>query len=373
MKNIVKSVFILFGALVVSCSTDDVQDRPVIEGVDSPVMEAPESGSAYTLLPETMTQQAERFVWSKANYNGDVAVSYTLEIDVEGGDFSSPENLGGTTGALQLSVSQETLNTACLSLGATPYTTANFDVRVVSSASGFDLMGSNKVTITVTPYTTETPKLWVVGGFQSDSGYGSDWTHATAPQLASEGYGNTNFEGYVYFATDQFFGPAPNDGKGFKLSSQSDWSGLNYTDDGTFSGVLSSTASDNISISAGYYRFNANTNPTILSYTTTATTWGIVGNATPGGWDNSTPMTYNPTTKKWSLVAVMSAQTAPNDGWKFRANNSWDINLGDTTLNSTDGTLRYGGDNIGIATAGTYLIELDLSNPRAYTYTLTPQ
>ena len=58
MKNIVKSVFILFGALVVSCSTDDVQDRPVIEGVDSPVMAAPESGSAYTLLQATMTQQA---------------------------------------------------------------------------------------------------------------------------------------------------------------------------------------------------------------------------------------------------------------------------------------------------------------------------
>lgn len=369
MKNIVKSVFILFGALVVSCSTDDVQDRPVIEGVDSPVMAAPESGSAYTLLPETMTQQAERFVWSKANYNGDVAISYTLEIDIEGGDFSAPESLGGTTGALQLSVSQETLNTACLSLGATPYTAANFDVRVVSSASGFDLMGSNKVTITVTPYTTETPKLWVVGGFQGDSGYGSDWTHATAPQLASEGYGNASFEGYVYFATDQFFGPAPNDGKGFKLSNQSDWGGLNYTDDGTFSGVLSSSASDNISISAGYYKINANT--TTLAYTTTLTTWGVLGSATApvtggDGWANDADLTYDAGTKKWSVIInLVGGQEI-----KFRANNDWGLNYGD---NGADGSLEEGGSNIAVPTTGNYLLELDLSNPRAYTYTLTPQ
>ncbi len=361
MKNIVKSVFILFGALAVSCSVDDVQDRPVIEGVDSPVLSAPGSGSAYTLLPENMTQQAERFVWSKANYNGDVAISYTLEIDVEGGDFSAPQNLGGTTGALNLSVSQETLNTACLSLGATPYTAANFDVRVVSSASGFDLMGSNKVTITVTPYTTETPKLWMPGSYQADSGYGSNWSQSTAATLASEGFGNTNFEGYVYFNSNQ---AAPDNG--FKFSSQADWNGTNYGDDGTFSGTLDASGG-NIGLTAGYYRVTANTST--LTYTLTQTSWAIIGNATSGGWSTETPMTYNSTTKKWSVIATLTAQSAPNDGLKFRANNGWDINLGDT---GADGTMEYGGENIGTS-AGTYLIELDLSNPRAYTYTLTLQ
>lgn len=361
MKNIVKSVFILFGALVVSCSTDDVQDRPVIEGVDSPILSAPESGSTYTLLPENMTQQAERFVWSKANYNGDVAISYTLEIDVEGGDFSSPESLGGTTGALQLSVSQETLNAACLSLGATPYTAANFDVRVVSSASSFDLMGSNKVTITVTPYTTETPKLWMPGSYQADSGYGNNWTQSSAATLASEGYGNTNFEGYVYFNSNQ---ASPDNG--FKFSSQANWDGTNYGDDGTFSGMLSSSGG-NIDLTAGYYRVTANT--TALTYNMTATQWGIAGNATTNGWDGMIPMTYNPTTKKWSIVATLTTQAAPDNGLKFKANGGWDINLGD---NGADGSAEYGGTNIS-TTAGTYLIELDLSNPRAYTYTLTPQ
>ena len=355
MKNIVKSVFILFGALVVSCSTDDVQDRPVIEGVDSPILSAPESGSAYTLLPQNMTQQAERFVWSKANYNGDVAISYTLEIDVEGGDFSSPESLGGTTGALQLSVSQETLNTACLSLGATPYTAANFDVRVVSSASGFDLMGSNKVTITVTPYTTETPTLAVPGNHQG-------WNPGNAPLLASSGYGETDFEGYV--ALDgEFKFVAKN------VAGNFEWGNDDWGDDGTFSGMLALTGESNCTAVAGYYKINANT--TTLAYTTTLTTWGIIGSATApvtggSGWDADADMTYDAGTKKWSIVInLVGGQEI-----KFRANNDWGLNYGD---NGADGSLEEGGSNIAVPSTGSYLLELDLSNPRAYTYTLTPQ
>jgi hypothetical protein len=42
---------------------------------------------------------------------------------------------------------------------------------------------------------------------------------------------------------------------------------------------------------------------------------------------------------------------------KFRANNNWDFNFGDT---GADGTLEAGGTNI--STAGTYLITLDLSH-----------
>ena len=108
MKNIKNSLIALFGILAISaCTTEEVKDRPIIQGIDSPMLTAPDDASTYTLLPENMTQQAERFVWSAANYNGDVAVGYTLEIDVEGGDFSAPQSLGGTNGALQLSVAVE--------------------------------------------------------------------------------------------------------------------------------------------------------------------------------------------------------------------------------------------------------------------------
>ncbi|MDK2770753.1 MAG: SusE domain-containing protein [Flavobacterium sp.] len=362
MKNIVKSLFILLGTIAVSCSTDDVQDRPIIQGVDAPVLSAPEEGNIYVLLPENMTQQAERFVWSKANYNGDVAISYSLEIDNNGGDFSAAQVLGGTSGALQSSISTETLNTACLALGAAPYTAANFDVRVISSANGYSPMVSNIVTITVTPYSTDLPKIGVVGNHQG-------WSPATAPELAASGFGATDYEGYVWLDGEFKFIAA-------NSSGVYEWGNTDWGDDGSFSGVLLQGSSTNCGPNAaGYYRVRANT--TDLTYETTLVSWGVIGSATPGGWDSDTNMTYDSNTGKWSLVVTLV------DGEiKFRYNDSWNNGSDQFNLGSYDGgadpgnyggeMMTYGGGNIAV-TAGTYLIELDLTSPRDYKYSITPQ
>ncbi|RZK12888.1 MAG: hypothetical protein EOO46_01510 [Flavobacterium sp.] len=368
MKNITKSLIALFTVLAISCSPDDVEDRPIVTPIDAPVLLGPEGNNSYVLLPENLANQAERFVWTEANFDQDVAINYTVQLDIAGNEFANAQDLGSIIGSTQLSVTVETLNGKVIAAGGAPFVEGTFEVRVKASVNeASEPMYSNVATISVTPYTTETPKLWVAGGYQAASGYGSDWAHATAPTLASEGFGNAKFEGYVYIATAQ---DGSIDGQGFKFSSQANWDGTNYGDDGSFSGVLSATG-ENMSAAAGYYRIEADTDA--LTYKLTNTSWGVIGNATPGGWENSTPMTYDSATKKWSVTVAMTAQTAPDNGWKFRANNGWEINLGDTTVNSTDGTLRYGGDNIGIAASGTYKIELDLSNPRAYKYTITLQ
>jgi hypothetical protein len=62
-------------------------------------------------------------------------------------------------------------------------------------------------------------------------------------------------------------------------------------------------------------------------------------------------MTYNKVAKTWSIIATLTTQSAQV---KFRANNNWDFNFGDT---GADGTLEAGGTNIS-TTAGTYLITL---------------
>lgn len=362
MKNITRFLIALMGILVISCTTSDVQDRPVIKGIDAPVLTAPNSGSAYVLLPATMTQQAERFVWTSANYGGNVIINYTLQIDKVGGDFSKAQVIGGANNANQASITQQALNVACLALGATPYAPANFIVRVGSSATGYAPMYSAALPIAITPYTTATPHLWLPGSYQIASGYGTgNWAQSTAPQMASTGYGNADFEGYMYVAANQV---APDNG--FKFSTQADWNGTNFGDDGSFSGALSASGA-NVGLTAGYYKVNANT--TKLTYSLTPTQWGIAGNATTNGWDGMLPMTYNPATKLWTIIATLSTQAAPDNGLKFKANGAWTINLGDT---NSDGVLEYDDKNIG-TTAGTYLITLDLSNPRHYTYSLVKQ
>jgi len=52
---------------------------------------------------------------------------------------------------------------------------------------------------------------------------------------------------------------------------------------------------------------------------------------------------------------------------KFRANDGWDLNMGDT---GADLKLDYGGDDIAVAESGNYTVVLDLTGA-IYKYTLT--
>ena len=171
------------------------------------------------------------------------------------------------------------------------------------------------------------------------------WNPETAPTLYSRNYDFT-YSGYVYFAADN----TP-----FKFTSEPNWGGTNYGDGGA--GTISETGDNLVVAEAGMYKIDVDLNNN--SYLMTKTEWGLIGDATEGGWDESTPMTYNPDTGLWSVTTTLG-----NGSFKFRANNSWDINLGGDLNN-----LNYGGDNIP-ATEGTYTITLDLSKPEAFTATI---
>lgn len=87
--------------------------------------------------------------------------------------------------------------------------------------------------------------------------------------------------------------------------------------------------------------------------------WGIIGSATPLGWDNSTAMTFNPITGTYSISLGLTTGEI-----KFRLDNSWTTNYGDDGNNLT---LDQNGANIPV-TAGNYTIVADFAN---HTYTIT--
>ena len=66
-------------------------------------------------------------------------------------------------------------------------------------------------------------------------------------------------------------------------------------------------------------------------------------------------MTYDQTERILSVTLDLVAGT-----FKFRVNNSWDINLGD---NGNNTSCEYGGAEIPIAAGGNYTITLDLKGP----------
>jgi len=98
-----------------------------------------------------------------------------------------------------------------------------------------------------------------------------------------------------------------------------------------------------------------------MTYSLTATVWGIIGDATSGGWSTQTNMTYDAASGTFHLVAHMTA----SGSFKFRGTSDWSINYGSTAGNAT---LDAGGSNIPVSAEADYSITLDLSHPNAYTY-----
>jgi starch-binding outer membrane protein SusE/F len=94
------------------------------------------------------------------------------------------------------------------------------------------------------------------------------------------------------------------------------------------------------------------------------TTWGVVGDATPGGWNGPDLPMY-----KTDVANELVAYVSLNAGQiKFRQNNDWAVNLGATGSvepnTNPSGSLVAGGKNLGV-TKGTYKITM---NPVALTY-----
>jgi len=81
--------------------------------------------------------------------------------------------------------------------------------------------------------------------------------------------------------------------------------------------------------------------------------WSIIG---PAGvdWNTDVPLTYNCDTRTYDVTRTLNAGE-----FKFRKNSDWGVNYGSNS--STGGALVSGGNNIVVATTGTYTIKLDLN------------
>lgn len=215
--------------------------------------------------------------------------------------------------------------------------------RTTSALVGkFPAVGGGSVIVAPNPGNTSYPVIYVPGGYQ-----GWDPAAATAVQLASASNDNT-YEGYIYFPADQ---------KEFKITLGPNWSN-NLGDNGS-DGTLEPNGANLTVPEAGFYKFNVNL--TSLTYTLLKTNWGLIGSATPNGWDSDQDMTYDPATGAWTIILNLVAGDV-----KFRANDDWGLNYGD---NSSDALLEPGGANISIPGGGTYTIKLFLDKPD-YTYSI---
>jgi hypothetical protein len=300
------------------------------------------------------------FNWPSVSYGIKAPVTYSMQFDVPSDTTTTTpwskatEILIGNDILTKSMLGVDLNNIAINSLGLDPGVVGNIVVRVKSFVDRPAY--SNALTLSVTPYV---PPVTVVGQSLWVSYQG--WNIANAPTIVSVDSDKV-YEGYVFIpvgGTNQI-----------KYSSSPDLTHIVYGDAG--GGLLSTdkTAGYLNLPSDGYYELSANLNN--MTWTATKTTWGIIGDATPGGWNTDTQMSYDTTNKIWTVTCAMITAGS----FKFRANNAWKIDFGidakgnlayaDNPLYPYNGTLS----NLTVPSDGNYTITLDLHVAGQYTYKL---
>lgn len=277
--------------------------------------------------------------WSDPDYGFDAAALYSVQMDVQGGDFSNPQIIS-VGSSLEKTFTVEELNAKLLSLSMTPAEEGVAVIRIKATLSEYQEIFSNTVNLNVTPYSSLldlSTNLGVVG-----SATPGGWGNENIPDLKFYTTGTTDV--YVAYVTLR-------NGE-IKFRNNNDWS-ENWGDDGN-DGTLDSYGA-NIPVSAGTYKIEVNFSS--MTYTMEAYSWGLVGSATPNQWNGPDLMLhYNSYQDDWRAVVTLGEGEV-----KFRFNNDWGLNYGD---DGADGSMEANGANISVS-SGHYLVSMNL-NTQSY-------
>ncbi|MFD1294522.1 SusE domain-containing protein [Lutibacter holmesii] len=333
MKKILNNILILFSitTFLVGCEQEDYtvlsDDANTVVSLDV---------SEVVLVPENADQNALTVSWTDPDFGYNAGVVYQVT-------FTNIDQETTVSAGTDLSKAFETtqLNKMLLGIGLAGDTPTPVDVKVTIVLSAYKQIVSNTSTFTATIYEDklDLSTEWGVVGSATPNG----WDGPDVPFF-------TTSESNVLVAY-----PTLTDGE-IKFRTNNSWV-VNYGDTG-LDGALDS-GGDNIPVSAGMYKILMNVST--LTYTIEPFTWGLVGDATENSWDGpDMPLTYDSYSDTWKAIVTLGTGE-----WKFRLNNDWSVNYGDTGL---DGALESGGDNIPV-TAGNYLVIFDAN---AATYTIEP-
>lgn len=329
---------LLLGILVLvnwSCEKDEV--RAIAgDGIGATV-----SASATTvdMSLENASQPAITFNWTPADFGYQAAISNTLQLGVKGDNFTTVKEVAMPAGAVSAAYTQQDFNVAVLGLNIPTGVATVIEARIKSSIGNeIAPVYSNVIDLTVTPYAS-TSYLYVPGAYQG-------WDPATAESLISPN-SNGIYEGVILFTENNLE---------FKVTVGRSWENAYGSEE---EGTIVLNKGDNIKApGTGSYLVTVNTNTNTITFKEFV--WGIIGDATVGGWDSDTDMYYNNAEQIWTITTELTAGT-----FKFRKDHDWGTNLG-----GSNGTLTAGGDNITVETAGTYTIILNVAEN---TYTINKQ
>ena len=315
---------------------------------EDPTITEPMAGEAFVLSFDTEDEVAFMIVWDDLGYSEVGNTEYTVELALSGTDFVEPQLLGNVS-TNSFEITQGDLNTILFSnMGLEAETAHDLDLRVTAVSTIEDTSierVTELVTVSITPYPFF-PYLYLVGD-------------ATTP-----GWNNNNNNTAVFRSQDTpnsyyytgYFTPG-----GFKMLERlgewhPQWGDRNNSGTLGVSNPDSSNEAGTFNVStAGYYTFTATSleegeaytfEPFDASNAPTYTTMGLIGDATPNGWDenNDTNFTQDPNNPHlWYINGV----TLTNGGsFLIRANDVWPGNDGAAVWRYTGSEELYGTANL---------------------------
>ncbi len=364
--NRVFNRFLLISALLVvfvSCE----KDQKLTLNSNASVSSLAASSTDVVLTTAVDEDSVLTINWA-TDYGYQPVVSYILQMDLPSDTsgtnaWANAKNITVTGNQPSYSFIGKTLNNMLSSLAVPAGAASVVSFRVVSNVNQINgkpstvpTVYSSGLNVNITPYALS---LYVPGAYQG-------WDPSKAPFLNPVTAIPGKFEGYYYM---------PGSGiQYFKYTNAPDWGHINYGDS-SYNGMdgfmsVDGNAGGLYVADGGYIEVTADFNT--VTWTATKTTWGIIGDATPGGWGGDTQMTYDPATEVWTVTAVMKQAGS----FKFRANSDWKIDFGI----DADGNLQYADNpffpyngslnNLTVPADGTYLITLDLHVSGVYKYSL---
>jgi hypothetical protein len=357
MKKHLNIFLTLVAATSLFFGCDDDPALTVLAPVD--FADAPDvSAGSIVITEKNKIERLLQVSWKAVVFPVEAPVTYTLQ-------FETPDGISGANAwaeAVKMEIGEDLLSTSysgtelnaiALELGLQPGKEGTIVMRVQGTMSRniFSPETSVRVTPIEVPKIIDYPSLYIAGDYQG-------W-NIGAPSKISSVNNDGIYEGYIHI-------PAGGT-REFKLYAQPDWGPTSYGYDSEGKIKVANFAGANfVAPSDGYYLFMVNVND--MTYQLIKISWGIIGAATPGGWDADTPLVYSPETQTWTVTANMKA----DGSFKFRANNAWVFDFG-----NNGGKLVYANHpwkpyveqpHFTVPSDGSYTITLDLHIPGNYAF-----
>lgn len=368
-NNISISLFVAsMTTLGIMACTKMITNKSFANG-STPVLNA--STKAIAPTPADSSNNALMLSWTNPRYATDSATElYTIQIDSSGRNFSKAVSIV-VSGALSDSLTAKQINTIALAFGFSYNVAYNLDVRLISSyANNNEQYTSNTITISYTPYVIppkvqppSTKQLFLVGNATQGG-----WANPVpVPTQVFERVDSVDYAGVFNLIGGAQYLALPLNG---------DWAHKYATNDANpapTGGTFGYDASNNFTgpDTSGWYviwfNFQAGT-VSVKPYSGfVPDSLFVVGNATPGGWNNPVPDPGQALTQiNSSQFSISLPLLAAGQFLLLPVNGSWTNKFAtsDASETGTGGTFGYNASNNfgGPAAAGTYTVQADFLN-----------